>query len=102
MLAVALPPLPPPPAVAPIRPGLAAPSPPLPPAPPTAIALFVGWPMHAAALAGELRIRSVILPPAPGAFSALGLVASDLRRDYSRTFYADVGSTDLASLVSVI
>ncbi|MEJ0020056.1 MAG: hydantoinase/oxoprolinase family protein [Acetobacteraceae bacterium] len=59
-------------------------------------------PMHAAALAGELRIPSVILPPAPGAFSALGLVASDLRRDYSRTFYADVGSTDPAVLAAVL
>jgi N-methylhydantoinase A len=59
-------------------------------------------PIHAVALACELGIPSVILPPAPGAFSALGLVASDLRRDYSRTFYADVGSTDPASLASVI
>src|SRR5262249_6219692 len=59
-------------------------------------------PMHAAVLAVELRIPSVILPPAPGAFSALGLVASDLRRDYSRTFYADVGTTDPASLAEII
>jgi N-methylhydantoinase A len=62
------------------------------------IAFGGAGPMHAAALAGELRIPSVVLPPAPGAFSALGLVASDLRRDYSRTFYADVGSIDPALL----
>ena len=32
------------------------------------------------------------MPPAPGAFSALGLVASDIKRDYARTLYADLGS----------
>jgi N-methylhydantoinase A len=30
----------------------------------------------------------VIVPPIPGGFSALGLVASDFRRDYVKTFYA--------------
>jgi len=38
----------------------------------------------------------VIIPPAPGAFSALGLVASDLKRDYSRTLYADLAQVDPA------
>lgn len=47
-------------------------------------------PIHAAALADELQIPKVIVPPAPGAFSALGLVASDLRRDYSRTLYGNL------------
>jgi N-methylhydantoinase A len=49
-------------------------------------------PLHAVALAAELAIPEVIIPPAPGAFSALGLVASDVKRDYSRTLYADLGS----------
>ncbi|MBT6273250.1 MAG: hydantoinase/oxoprolinase family protein, partial [Chromatiales bacterium] len=44
-------------------------------------------PVHAAALADELEIPRVIIPPVPGAFSALGLVGSDLKREYSRTFY---------------
>jgi N-methylhydantoinase A len=51
-------------------------------------------PVHAAALAEELHIPEVIVPPVPGAFSALGLVATDLRRDYVRTLYADLGSVD--------
>lgn len=38
-------------------------------------------PMHAAALADELGIREVIIPPAPGLFSAVGLLAADLRDD---------------------
>ena len=46
------------------------------------IAFGGAGPVHAAALAEELQIPEVIIPPAPGAFSALGLVASDLKRDY--------------------
>ena len=52
------------------------------------------------ALAEELQIPEVIVPPAPGAFSALGLVASDLKRDYSRTLYADLGSVDPARVAA--
>jgi N-methylhydantoinase A len=58
------------------------------------IAFGGAGPVHAAALAAELQIPEVIIPPAPGAFSALGLVASDLKRDFSRTLYADLDSVD--------
>ncbi|HEY8290821.1 MAG TPA: hydantoinase/oxoprolinase family protein, partial [Acetobacteraceae bacterium] len=58
------------------------------------IAFGGAGPVHAVALAEELRIPEVIIPPAPGAFSALGLVATDLKRDYSRTLYADLSSVD--------
>ncbi|MCY4497892.1 MAG: hydantoinase/oxoprolinase family protein [Rhodospirillaceae bacterium] len=44
-------------------------------------------PVHAVSLARELDIPKVIVPPIPGGFSALGLVATDLRREYVRTFY---------------
>jgi len=60
------------------------------------IAFGGAGPVHAVALAEELAIPEVIIPPAPGAFSALGLVATDLKRDYSRTLYADLGSVDPA------
>jgi N-methylhydantoinase A len=59
-------------------------------------------PLHAVALAAELAIPEVIIPPAPGAFSALGLVASDVKRDYSRTLYADLGSIDAAEVDEVM
>jgi N-methylhydantoinase A len=59
-------------------------------------------PVHAVSLAAELQIPEVIVPPAPGAFSALGLVASDLKRDYSRTLYADLASIDPARVSDVI
>ena len=53
------------------------------------LAAFGGaGPLHAAALAEELGLDHVLCPPIPGAFSALGLVTTDLKRDYVRTFYA--------------
>jgi N-methylhydantoinase A len=42
-------------------------------------------PMHAAALADELEIRRILCPRASGVLSALGLIASDRRRDTART-----------------
>jgi N-methylhydantoinase A len=58
------------------------------------IAFGGAGPVHAAFLAEELGMPEVVVPPAPGAFSALGLVATDLKRDYSRTFYADLGTVE--------
>ncbi len=42
-------------------------------------------PMHAAALAAELEIGRILCPRASGVLSALGLLASDRRRDTTRT-----------------
>jgi len=39
-------------------------------------------PTHAAALARELDIRTTIIPPSPGALSALGVGTGDLMHDY--------------------
>jgi N-methylhydantoinase A len=66
------------------------------------IAFGGAGPVHAVSLAAELQIPEVIVPPAPGAFSALGLVASDLKRNYSRTLYADLASIDPARVGDVI
>ena len=41
--------------------------------------------LHACALAEALSIPSVIVPALPGALSALGILASDVVKDYSRT-----------------
>ena len=51
-------------------------------------------PLHAVALAEELGMQEVLCPPIPGAFSALGLVGSDLKRDYVRTVYATTDAAD--------
>ena len=66
------------------------------------IAFGGAGPVHAVALAEELQIPEVIVPPSPGAFSALGLVASDLKRDYSRTLYADLATIDPARVAEVM
>ncbi|MSO95083.1 MAG: hydantoinase/oxoprolinase family protein [Thermoleophilia bacterium] len=42
-------------------------------------------PLHACALADELGCRTVLVPEAAGVLSALGLVASDERRDHVRS-----------------
>src|SRR5215469_4196201 len=68
-----------------------------------ALIVFGGaGPVHAAALAAELLIPEIIVPPVPGAFSALGVVASDLKRDYSRTLYADLATLDPARVAAVL
>jgi N-methylhydantoinase A len=65
------------------------------------IAFGGAGPVHAVALAEELQIPEVIIPPVPGAFSALGLVATDLKRDYVRTLYADLGSVEPTRVATV-
>jgi len=63
------------------------------------LAAFGGaGPLHAAALASELGIVDVICPPIPGAFSALGLVATDLKRDYVQTLFITADTADPAAL----
>jgi N-methylhydantoinase A len=63
------------------------------------LAAFGGaGPLHAAALASELGIAEVICPPIPGAFSALGLVGSDLKRDYVQTLFTATDTADPAAV----
>ncbi|MEK7831487.1 MAG: hydantoinase/oxoprolinase family protein, partial [Acidobacteriota bacterium] len=49
--------------------------------------------LHAAALAGALRIPRVLIPSFPGAFSALGVLLADVVKDYSRTIMLTIEST---------
>jgi N-methylhydantoinase A len=55
-------------------------------------------PLHAASLAAELGIAEVICPPIPGAFSALGLIGADLRRDYVQTLFVTTDAADPAAV----
>jgi N-methylhydantoinase A len=41
--------------------------------------------VHAAAVAEELSMRRILMPPRPGAFSALGLLCTDVVHDYVRS-----------------
>jgi N-methylhydantoinase A len=42
--------------------------------------------MHACAIARNLGIPEIIVPVSPGAFSAFGMLVSDVRHDFVRTF----------------
>jgi N-methylhydantoinase A len=49
------------------------------------VAFGGGGSMHASALARELHVPRVLVPPLPGHFSAWGMLASDLRHDAVQT-----------------
>jgi len=55
-------------------------------------------PLHAVSVAGELGMRKVIIPPAPGVFSAFGMLFSDLRYDFVRTWFTRLDDADFAEL----
>jgi N-methylhydantoinase A len=59
-----------------------------------------GGPLHAAFLAAELRIPTVIVPPHPSVFSAWGMLLSDARRDYFRTLVAALTPEEPGRLVA--
>jgi N-methylhydantoinase A len=63
------------------------------------LAAFGGaGPLHAAALAEELGMAEILCPPIPGAFSALGLIVTDLKRDYVRTVYTTTAKANPAAI----
>ncbi len=47
-------------------------------------------PLHAVEVAREIGMRKVIVPPAPGVFSASGMLFSDLRYDFVRTWFTSL------------
>jgi N-methylhydantoinase A len=55
-------------------------------------------PLHGAALAEELSIPTVLVPPSPGITSALGCLLVDVRHDLSAMFLAHLDSVDPAEL----
>ncbi|HEY2400241.1 MAG TPA: hydantoinase/oxoprolinase family protein [Steroidobacteraceae bacterium] len=52
-----------------------------------------GGPMHAVALARELKVPRVIVPVNSAVFSAWGMLLTDLRRDYVHTFLTSLDPT---------
>ncbi len=57
-------------------------------------------PLHAMAIARELRIPTVVIPPQPGHFSALGMLLTDLRADFVLTRVSDFGAVDAPALLA--
>ena len=50
--------------------------------------------VHAAAVAEELGMRRILVPPRPGAFSALGLLCTDVVHDYIRSELRPLAEVD--------
>jgi N-methylhydantoinase A len=51
----------------------------------TLVAYGGAGPLHAAAVAEDLDVSRVLVPPYPGLLSAFGLLVADFRRDFART-----------------
>ena len=58
-------------------------------------------PLHGAAVAAALGIPRVIVPPAPGVFSAWGLLAAEVAHHASRTYLRPLEAVDLATLQGI-
>ena len=70
---------------------------------PREFALFAfggSGPIYATALARELGMSSVVIPPEPGNFSALGMLLADARFDVTRTMIMDLDGSALARAVA--
>jgi N-methylhydantoinase A len=61
----------------------------------TLIAFGGGGPMHAGRIALDLGIPTLLIPPAPGVTSALGLLLADVKHDYVRSKLAPLKGLDL-------
>ena len=55
-------------------------------------------PLHACALAAELGIPKVLIPPRPGITNAIGCAVSDARYDFVQTVNRPLGDTDMAEV----
>jgi len=54
-----------------------------------------GGALHAMAIARELSVPKVIIPPMPAHFSALGMLMADLKHDYVQTFVRELTGADI-------
>ena len=66
----------------------------------TLVASGGSGPLHAAAMAAELGIPSVIVPPAPGLFSAFGLLAAPLEFDAVKSSLTKLSQMSLQQIVA--
>lgn len=64
----------------------------------TLFAFGGGGPLHAAEVAEAMGMRRVLVPAHPGLMSALGLLAADIRGDFSLTCLAPGGPEGLAAI----
>jgi N-methylhydantoinase A len=57
-----------------------------------------GGPLHALAIARELAVPRVIIPPMPAHFSAFGMLLADLKHDYVQTYVRELTEVSGAQL----
>src|SRR4051794_24127540 len=57
-----------------------------------------GGPLHASALARGLSVPTLVIPPEPGNFSAVGMLLADARLDLSKTFTGTLNEQAVAAL----
>ena len=67
----------------------------------TLMAFGGGGPLHACALAADLEVSRVVIPRSPGLFSALGLLAADVRATLARSFVAPLSATSAAEAAAI-
>lgn len=61
-----------------------------------------GGPLFASQLAREMGIRTVVVPPHPGAFSSLGMLLADARFDVARTLVRPLADGSFADLRQIL
>jgi N-methylhydantoinase A len=67
----------------------------------TLVAYGGAGPLHAAMVARELRIAKVVIPRAPGHFSAYGMLVADLRRDFVNTWFTPLAEASFPTMGSI-
>jgi N-methylhydantoinase A len=67
----------------------------------TLVAYGGAGPLHAAMVARELRIAKVVIPHAPGHFSAYGMLVADLRRDFVKTWFTPLAEASFAAMETI-
>lgn len=60
-----------------------------------------GGPLHSCALAHELSIPTIVIPPEPGNFSAIGMLLADARIDTSKTFVGILSDKTVPAMAEV-
>ena len=58
-------------------------------------------PLHASRLCMEMRIPALVIPPSPGTASALGLLVTDLRHEFSHTRVMPADAPDIGRIRSL-
>jgi N-methylhydantoinase A len=67
----------------------------------TLVAYGGAGPLHAAMVARELRIAKVVIPRAPGHFSAYGMLVAELRRDFVKTWFMPLADASFAAMEAI-